>query len=120
MLKKKRASSKDGGDFKQEQIAAEQRQNKLERRRLRSEAKNEQLIKDSKDSYLSLDQFQFLQKNIEMAGRRLKEQQTYIDMMEKRMIQQLEKRRERENSKTRSRGDMKQSRTHLGLADVNY
>ena len=38
-----------------------------------------------------------------MAGRRLKEQQTYIDMMEKRMIQQLEKRKEREDQKTKSR-----------------
>ena len=58
------------------------------------------LEQEAKDSYLNLDQFMFLQKNIEMASKRLKEQQTYIDQMEKKMIAQLENRRKKEEQST--------------------
>lgn len=86
MLKKKRDSAKDGGDYQKQQAAKEELAKKIERRKARSIEKQEMLEQEAKDSYLNLDQFMFLQKNIEMASKRLKEQQTYIDQMEKKMI----------------------------------
>lgn len=39
----------------------------------------DKLEADAKDSYLNVDQFLHLTKNVEMATKRLKEQQVYID-----------------------------------------
>jgi len=100
MLKKKRDSAKDGGDYQKQQAAKEELAKKIERRKARSIEKQEMLEQEAKDSYLNLDQFMFLQKNIEMASKRLKEQQTYIDQMEKKMIAQLENRRKKEEQTT--------------------
>lgn len=58
----------------------------MERRKQRAIEKREKLVEESNGSYLNLDQYGFLQKNIDMAGKRLKEQQTLIDIMEKKMI----------------------------------
>lgn len=79
MLKKKRDSAKDGNDYAKQQQQQEELTRKLERRKERADKKQQILEAEAKDSYLNLDQFLFLQKNIEAAGKRLKEQQTYID-----------------------------------------
>ncbi len=73
MLKKKRDSAKDGGDYAQQKQAQEALVAKLERRRERASKKQQDLETEAKDSYLNIEQFQFLQKNIEQAGKRLKE-----------------------------------------------
>lgn len=69
---------------------------KLEARRERVKDRKAQLDKEAKDSYLNVEQFMYLQKNIDLAAKRLKEQQLYIDQMEKKMIGQLENRRKKE------------------------
>ena len=97
LLKDKR---KSGGNFAEQRAKQDDLKNKMERRKKRSEDKKAQLEQEAKDSYLNLEQFEFLQKNIEMAGKRLKEQQMFIDMMEGKMIKQLENRRKREAEMT--------------------
>ena len=52
----------------------------------------ERMQAESKDSYLNVEQFQFLHKKIEMAHKRLKEQQLCVDNMEMKMIEHLQKR----------------------------
>ena len=86
MLKRKRDDQKKGVDFKTAQRQEEEKKKKLERRNERAKQKKDELEEQSKDSYLNLEQFQFLQQNIEAADRRLKEQQNYIEVMEKKMI----------------------------------
>ena len=44
---------------------------------------------ESKESYLNVQQFQFLHKKIDSAHKRLKEQQLVIDGMEMKMIDHL-------------------------------
>lgn len=70
LLKDKR---KSGGNFAEQRAKQDDLKNKMERRKKRSEDKKAQLEQEAKDSYLNLEQFEFLQKNIEMAGKRLKE-----------------------------------------------
>ena len=96
MLKKKRTAQKDGPDFLNKQQTKEDMEAKLQRRKERADAKDQRLENDAKDSYLNKEQFLYLDKNIKEAGKRLKEQQAYIDTMEKKMIQQLDNRRKRE------------------------
>ena len=96
MLKSKRASDKQGGDYMAQQREKEEKEAKLQRRKERKELKEARLNEESKDSYLSLDQFKYLQKNIEVAQNRLKEQQNFIDTMESKMIKQLTSRRNKE------------------------
>ena len=95
MLKKKR-SNKDGLDYKQQEDKKEELKQKMEQRKVRKIAKQEQLERESKDSYVNMDQYQFLQSNIEIAGKRLREQQNFIDQMEFKMIKHLEQRRSKE------------------------
>ena len=68
----------------------------MEQRKDRKAAKQQQLEAESKDSYINIDQFEFLSNNIEIAGKRLREQQNYIDVMETKMIKHLEVRRYKE------------------------
>ena len=114
MLKKKRDSAKDGNDYAKQQQAQEEMARKIERRRERASKKQEDLEREAKDSYLNLEQFLFLQKNIEAAGKRLKEQQTYIDQMEKKMIAQLENRRKKENGEHDNEAPDKSVGNHTG------
>ena len=86
MLKKKRTAQKDGADFLAKQQTKEDLEAKLQRRKERAEQKDTKLESDAKDSYLNKEQFLYLDKNIKEAGKRLKEQQVYIDTMEKKMI----------------------------------
>jgi hypothetical protein len=51
---------------------------------------------ESKDSYLNVEQFEFLQRRLEDAHKRLKEQQAQIDKMEEKMITHLQKRKQKE------------------------
>ena len=91
-----------------EQRLKEEKEAKLQKRKERKELKEARLNEESKDSYLSLDQFQYLQKNIEVAQKRLKEQQNFIDTMESKMIKQLTNRRNKEmgiDTKTDKAGD---------------
>lgn len=69
---------------------------KIEERKERALRRKQKLDQEAKDSYLNVEQFLYLQKNIELAAKRLKEQQVYIDQMEKKMISQLENRRKKE------------------------
>ena len=98
MLKKKRTAQKDGPDFLNKQQSKEDMEAKLQRRKERAEQKDNDLEMAAKDSYLNKEQFLYLDKNIKEAGKRLKEQQVYIDTMEQKMIKQLERRREREST----------------------
>lgn len=67
MLKSKRASAKQGNDFMTEQRLKEEKEAKLQKRKERKMLKEARLKEESKDSYLSLEQFQYLQTNIEFA-----------------------------------------------------
>ena len=67
-------------------------QDKMDRRKRKRAAREEKMIQESKDSYLTKEQYEFLNKKIEMAHKRLKEQQLYIDTMELKMIEHLTKR----------------------------
>ena len=96
MLKKKRATKKDGFDYQLMEDKKEELKKKMEEKKIRKQKKEEQLISDSKDSYMSKEQFEFLQNNIDLAGKRLREQQNYIDIMETKMIKHLEVRRAKE------------------------
>ena len=64
----------------------------MERRKRKREEREIKAKLESKDSYLTKEQYEFLNKKIEMAHRRLKEQQLYIDTMELKMIEHLTKR----------------------------
>ena len=52
----------------------------------REKHKKEKLEAEAKESYLNVEQFQYLQKNIGLANKRLKDQQGLIDTMEKKMM----------------------------------
>ena len=96
MLKRKRASKKDGLDYQKQEDKKEELKAKMEQKKQRKKQKEEQLERESKDSYISREQFEFLQNNIDMAGKRLREQQNFIDIMETKMIRHLESRRQKE------------------------
>ncbi len=55
MLKKKRDSAKDGGDYAQQKQAQEALVAKLERRRERASKKQQDLETEAKDSYLNIE-----------------------------------------------------------------
>ena len=74
MLKRKKASKSSGMDYQKQEDKKEELKVKMEQRKVRKIAKQEQLELESKDSYINKDQFEFLQSNIEMAGKRLREQ----------------------------------------------
>ena len=71
----------------------------MERRRLRKEAEESKMQSESKDSYLNVDQFKFLHNKIEIAHKKLKEQQLCIDGMEQKMIDHLIKRANKQKDK---------------------
>ena len=50
-----------------QQREKEEKEAKLQKRKERKELKEARLNEESKDSYLSLDQFKYLRKNIEVA-----------------------------------------------------
>ena len=86
MLKKKRTAQNEGPNYNNNQ-SQEDREAKLKVRRERREAKRLKMEQEAKDSYLNVEQFTYMQTNIEMAGKRLKEQQVYINQMEEKMIE---------------------------------
>lgn len=123
MLKKKQQSAKDGVDMKEQQKKAEEIAAKAEQHKQRRLEKQAQLEKDAKESYLNLQQYQYLDKNIELASNRLKEQQQLIDMMEKKLIEKLkdraryaEKKAQRRNSRaSRGADDKSDGGSHLNI-----
>ena len=96
MLKNKRASQKDGTNMEVQAQQLEERNKKLQRRKERAFVKEQKLDREAKDSYLSKDQFQFMEKMIKGANDALKQQQSYIDIMEQKMITTLSTRRTKE------------------------
>ena len=96
MLKRKRASQKDGSDLKNQRQNQEEKDKKLLRRKERAVKKEEDLYREAKESYLSKEQYQFMDKMIKNADVALKQQQGHIDIMEQKMIQTLATRRTKE------------------------
>ena len=73
MLKNKRNSDANGTDMKKEAEDAAERSKKLQRRRERKHGKQEKLEKEAKDSYLNVEQSEFIQMKINHANRALKD-----------------------------------------------
>ena len=82
--------------------------------------KQKELESQAKDSYLNIEQFIYLQKNIELAAKRMKEQQIYIDQMEKKMIAQIENRRKKEAEQDRGAPDKSVSAARPDFLAINY
>lgn len=76
MLAKKRESNKEGAvDYSQQKKKSEAEEKaKLARKKMRKEEHDRRMTDESKDSYLSIEQFEFLKKRIELGQKRLKEQ----------------------------------------------
>ena len=67
MLAKKRESSKEGGgDYSQQKKSEAEEKAKLARKKMRKEEHDRRMTDESKDSYLSIEQFEFLKKRIEL------------------------------------------------------
>lgn len=73
IIKQKNENKKNGTDYANQRAKEDELKQKMEKRKERAIAKRQLLETESKDSYLSIGQYQFLQKNIDMAGKRLKE-----------------------------------------------
>ena len=97
MLKRKRASKGDSQTIKEAQVEEENRKKKREWRKERARERENKLELQAKESYLSKEQFQFMERMIKQADIALKEQQGYIDKMEQKMIDTLKARRKKEN-----------------------
>ena len=74
MLKRKRATAGSGQDMKDAQQEAEEKAQKRQRRIERREQKQMELEKESKESYLNKEQFEFMDKMIKRADLDLKQQ----------------------------------------------
>ena len=98
MLKAKKVQGKDIFEEKQNQEALEK---KMEAKKQRNKKKEEKREAESKDSYLTLKQFNFIYDRIQTARKSLKAQQEVIDKMETKMISVIEKRNEKEKDDKR-------------------
>ena len=98
MLKAKKVQGKDIFEEKQNQEALEK---KMEAKRERNKQKEQKKEAESKDSYLTLKQFNFIYDRIQTARKSLKAQQEVIDKMETKMIGVIEKRNEKEKDDKR-------------------
>ena len=91
MLKAQKAGGKD---IFEERQNAEALEKKLAAKRERNEAREKKKEAESKDSYLTLKQFDFIYDRIQTARKSLKAQQEVIDKMETKMIGVIDKRQE--------------------------
>ena len=98
LIKKKRDESRNQANSEQQQKEQANKE-RMERRRKRKENYDLRMQTESKDSYLNIEQFEFLHKKIEMSHKRLKEQQEYIDQMETKMITHLTQRKKKEQER---------------------
>ena len=96
LLEKQRLENKKGGNFAYEAAEEEKKKKKEENKRERMRKDTERKLKESKDSYLKLHQFDFLYEKINRIKRWVKGQQDVIETMESRMIKLIEKRKNKE------------------------
>ena len=99
MLKAQKAGGKD---IFEERQNAEALEKKLAAKRERNEAREKKKEAESKDSYLTLKQFDFIYDRIQTARKSLKAQQEVIDKMETKMIGVIDKRQEKEEKRNMS------------------
>ena len=91
-----KAKNDNGKDIFKEKENAEALEKKAQARRNRNEEREMRKQAESKDSYLTLKQFNFIYDRIQNARKSLKAQQEVIDKMEQKMINVIEKREEKE------------------------
>ena len=73
LIKSKKESANQGVDYMTQRNKEEELKAKMERRERRKAENLDRMERESKDSYLSVTQFEFLTKKIETAHKRLKE-----------------------------------------------
>lgn len=73
LIKSKKESANQGVDYMTQRNKEEELKAKMERRERRKAENLDRMERESKDSYLSVNQFEFLTKKIETAHKRLKE-----------------------------------------------
>ena len=73
ILKKKRDNQAQGRDFKKEKQESEALQKKAERKEARTEEKDKRKQEESKDSYLTIEQHEFIYTRINQARKSLKD-----------------------------------------------
>ena len=73
ILKKKRDNQAQGRDFKKEKQESEAAQRKLEKKKERKEKDEDKKAEESKDSYLTTEQYDFIYKRINQARKSLKD-----------------------------------------------
>lgn len=91
LLKNKRDGSKS---VDQAQVMREKQ--KAEKKMARAEADKEQKEQEAKDSYLKVEQYDYINEKMLMIKRRLKAQQSQIDTMERKMLATIKRRMEKE------------------------
>ena len=79
----------------------------MQRKRDRNHDKQARKERESKDSYLTLKQFNFIYDRIQNARKSLKAQQEVIDKMEQKMLNVIEKKQVKERKKDIQLGDDK-------------
>ena len=96
LLKKKREGKKKDVNYEVEEKQKEILRQKLLRKRERIAQEADRKEQESKDSYLKIEQFDFIYERVNSVKRRLKGQQDVIDMMEKKMLTTIKRRHEKE------------------------
>ena len=96
ILKTKKEKSSKGIDFIEEKKKNEMQQAKQQKKAQRNEDKEARKKAESKDSYLTENQFDFIYTRIAQARKSLKDQQEVIDMMEKKMLKIISARNAKE------------------------
>ena len=82
-----KAKKTQGKDIFEEKQNAEALEKKMEAKRKRTQDREARKQAESKDSYLTLKQFDFIYDRIQTARKSLKAQQEVIDKMETKMIE---------------------------------
>ena len=96
MLTKKKSGMKQGEDFAEEERERELVKLKEARKQARKDEKDEKKSAEAEESYLEVEQFDFMYDKCNSIKRRLQRQQGCIDQLEKKLIDVIGRRMEKE------------------------
>ena len=81
----------------------------------RQNQEQERLQKEAQDSYLKLDQYEYITDRILNAKKRLSQQQGIIDLLEKKMLDVINKRHEKEQERRERLANKVDSQLNVGM-----
>jgi len=84
-------------------------------RQQRQDKEQERLKQEAQDSYLKLDQYEYITDRILNAKKRLSQQQGIIDLLEKKMLDVIKKRQEKEQERRERLANKMDSQLNVGI-----